>query len=602
MLVEFAYYIACDAKISIIIVNICQFQDSKKPMIVRTLLLALASFLLSGCTASTDDPPTLTEAADSPPNIVLILVDDMGYTDIGAFGSEVATPSLDELANSGVKLTNFHSSPQCAPTRAMLLSGSSNHKAGMGSMFGSILIEEDYGDTVGYERQLHPRVATLPERLGDAGYHTYMAGKWHVGLAPHQIPTQKGFDRSFALMIGSSNHFGFPTINPLTQFRADGELLETLPDDFYTSITYTDKIIEFIDNNQGDGKPFFAYLALTAPHWPLQVPPEYLDRNRGRYDEGYDVLRAERIARAEALGVIPTVDPNLFEPVARPWDDLTEEEQKDSARRMELYATMMEVMDENIGRLVAYLKETGEFDNTLFLFMSDNGAEADTETDNATWVNQIKEAGYVDNSYENYGNASSFIFLGPGWAEASAAPYRLFKGFTTEGGHRVTAFASHPTLASGGRIENQYLTLIDVMPTFLDFAGAELDPATVRGRDVVPMDGRSFAGILGGSSEILYGPDEVIAWELHGQRELRRGDWKLVWEQRPINISWQGGEYPERWNTWQLFNLREDPTEANNLADEMPELTAELAALWDQWADDNNVIKEITAVWPPPPR
>jgi arylsulfatase len=441
----------------------------------------------------------------------------------------------------------------------------------------------------------------MPERLGDAGYHTYMAGKWHLGSAPDQVPTQRGFDRSFAMLIGSSSHFGFPTINPATAFRADGEPVEELPEDFYTSITYTDKVIEFIDLNHGDNKPFFAYLALTAPHWPLHVPPEYLDRNRGRYDTGYDALRAERISRAEDLGVIPRVNPDLFEPVGQSWDELSEEEQRDSARRMELYATMMEIMDDNIGRLVTHLKDIGEFENTLFLFMSDNGAEADTEVDNPTFAGQIGRSGYVDNSYDNLGNATSWAFLGPGWAQASAAPYRLFKGFPTEGGHRVTAFAYHHTLATGGAIDNQYLSLIDVMPTFLEIAGAEFDATTVRGRVVEPMDGRSFAAALAGSKKPVYSSEDIIAMELHGQRSLLRGNWKLVWEQRPINIAWHG-EYPDRWNTWQLFNLANDPTEQHDLAAEEPELTAELVALWEQWADDNNVIKSITAQWPPPGR
>ncbi len=561
------------------------------------LVLAVASFLFSSCQS---EEPVQDPAVESrPPNIVLILVDDMGYTDIGAFGSEVSTPNIDALANAGIKLTNFHSSPQCAPTRSMLLSGADNHKAGMGSMFPSAMIEEDYGDREGYERQLHSRVATLPERLGDAGYHTYMAGKWHLGSAAQQIPTQRGFDRSFAMMIGSSSHFGFPTINPATAFREDGDLLDTLPDDFYSTISYTDKMIEFIDSNQDDGKPFFAYLALTAPHWPLHVPPEYLDRNKGRYDAGYDVLRAERVKRAEKLGVVPVVDPDLFDLIGPAWDELSDDVQRDSARRMELYATMMEIMDENIGRLVARLRETGEFDNTLFFFMSDNGAEADNEVGNPTFAGQIERSGYVDNSFDNYGNATSWVFLGPGWAQASTAPYRMFKGFSSEGGHRATSFMFHPTLANSASVEDQYLTLIDVMPTFLDLAGAEFNETTVRGRKVEPMDGRSFVSILDDATEPVYGPDDVIAWELHGQRELRRGNWKLVWEQRPINITWYG-DYRDSWKSWQLYNLEQDPTEKHDLAQDNPELVAELAALWEQWADDNNVMKDVTAKWPPP--
>ena len=564
---------------------------------MKTVLTTLAvAVVLSACQA--DKPETQT-ASPTQPNIILILVDDMGYTDIGAFGSEVATPNLDALAFAGVRLTNFHSSPQCAPTRSMLLSGSDNHKAGMGSMFGSRMIVGEYGDQQGYEQQLHPRVAALPERLGDAGYHTYMSGKWHLGGTPDKGPAARGFDRSFALMIGSSSHFGSPTINPATAFRADGELVEELPDGFYSSTTYTDKMIDFIDSKHGDGKPFFGYLALTAPHWPLQAPAEDLDRYKGRYDAGYDVLRAERIKRAEELGVVPVVDSALFELVGKSWDELSEEEQRYLARKMEIYAAMMEVMDDNIGRLVDHLKEIGEFDNTYFFFMSDNGAEADREDLNPTFAGQIERSGYVDNSYENLGNPTSWVNLGPGWAQATAAPFRLFKGFPTEGGHKVTSFAYHPTLAAGGIIDDQYLSLMDVMPTFLDIAGAKFDPTMIRGREVVPMDGRSFAAALGDADNPIYGPDDVIALELHGQRYLLRGNWKILWEQRPINIHWDD-DYPERWNAWQLFNLANDPTEQTNLAAAEPELTAELAALWEQWADEHNVIKSIEARWPPP--
>jgi arylsulfatase len=567
---------------------------------MKTVITALAAaIVLSACQADTPEAESTSTTPTKPPNIVLLLVDDMGYTDIGAFGSEVATPNLDALAFAGVRLTNFHSSPQCAPTRSMLLSGSDNHKAGMGSMFGSRMIVGEYGDQVGYEQQLHPRVATLPERLGDTGYHTYMSGKWHLGGALDQIPVERGFDRSFALIIGSSSHFGSPTINRATAFRADGELVEELPDGFYSSTTYTDKMIDFIDSNRGDGKPFFGYLALTAPHWPLQVPVEDLDRYKGRYDAGYDVLRAERVKRAEELGVVPEVDSDLFDVVGKTWDELTEDEQRYQARKMEIYAAMMEVMDDNIGRLVAHLKEIGEFENTYFFFMSDNGAEADREDLNPTFAGQIERSGYVDNSYENLGNPTSWVNLGPGFAQATTAPFRLFKGFPTEGGHKVTSFAYHPSLASGGIIDDQYLSLMDVMPTFLDIAGAEFDPTTVRGREVVPMDGRSFAAALGDADNPIYGPHDVIAYELHGQRYLQRGDWKILWEQQPINIYWDD-EYPDRWNTWQLFNLANDPTEQHDLAVDEPELTAELVALWEQWADDNNVIKSITAQWPPP--
>jgi arylsulfatase len=560
--------------------------------------LVFVALILAACQADVAETPTETTVV-SPPNILLIVVDDMGLTDIGAFGSEISTPNIDDLAYAGVRLTNYHASPVCAPTRSMLMSGSDNHKAGMGSMFGANFIKGGFGDRPGYEQQLHPRVATLPERLGDAGYHTYMAGKWHLGEGDDEKPTAKGFDKAFALMRGSASHMEKRGLGPNIVYREDGEPLDKLPEGFYSTNTYTEKLIDYIGSNLGDGKPFFGYLALTSPHWPMQVPPEFIDRYAGKYDDGYDVLRQHRAQRAAELGVVPDVDPELFELIGKSWDELSEEEQRYSARKMEIFAAMVENMDYNVGRLLGYLKQTGEFDNTFIFFMSDNGAESDREDMNPTFARGIERSNYYDNSYENLGKASSWVSIGPGWAQASTAPYRLFKGFATEGGNKVTAFAYHPTLASSRNIDDQYLSVMDVMPTFLELAGAEFDPKTVRGRPVEPMDGRSFMAIFQEGSAPVYAPDDVIPFELHGQRSLRRGDWKIVWEQRPANIWWDDEE-PAHWNSWRLYNLADDPTEQNDLADAEPELLAELAGLWHQWAEEHHVMEDVTPYWPEP--
>lgn len=561
-------------------------------MLKGLVLLTLSSFLIA-CQAEQAAPVAEVE---EPPNILLILVDDMGFTDVGAFGSEIRTPNIDQLALEGVRLTNFHASPQCAPTRSILLSGSDNHKAGMGSMFPNQFIEGSYGDRWGYERHLHSRVATLPERLGDAGYHTYMAGKWHLGATAEQIPTARGFDRTFALVGGSASHLEKRALMPV-EYREDGELVDELPDNFYTTNAYTDKMIGFIESNLGDGKPFFGYLALTAPHWPLQVPEEYLDRNVGNYDDGYDVQRRRRAARAFELGVAPDIDANLFEPVGKSWDELTPDEQRYQSRKMEIFAGMMQIMDENIGRLIAALEEAGELENTFIFFMSDNGAESDQGNKNPTFSARIASANYFDNSYENLGKAISWTDIGPGWAQAATAPYRRFKGFFSEGGTRVTSFAWYPKKISARGVDDRYMNVMDVMPTFLDLANAEFDPATVRNREVVPMDGLSFLAALEGGSEPVHAPDTPLAFELHGQRALRLGEWKAVWEQKPINIWWDD-EPPAHWLSWRLFNLADDPTELNDLSEAEPEKLAELVALWDQWAEANEVMTDITAVWP----
>ena len=569
-------------------------------------------FAIVGCQQAEDNssdqasavvPPVAQESAENTteqPNIVLIIVDDMGYTDIGAFGSEIDTPNLDRLANAGVKLTNYHASPQCAPTRSILMSGSSNHTAGMGSMFGDQFMEGEFGDRPGYEGFLHPRVATLPERLGEAGYNTYMVGKWHLGNTDETKPTAKGFDKAFALMNGGSNHMamlGAGTRAPA--YRENGEVLDALPDGFYSTNTYTDKIIEYIASGRESKKPFFSYVALTAPHWPHQVPEEYQDIYAGRYDEGYDVLRAERVKRAEELGVVPTVDPELFDIVGDSWDDLTPDSQKYYARMMEIYAAQIKNMDDNIGRLTTYLDEIGELDNTFFFFMSDNGAEADSEA-NPFFGGQLANNPYYDNSYENIGNVNSWVYYGPGWAQAAMAPYRLFKGFLTEGGTLVSAFASHPSLVESGVLNDQYLTVMDLMPTLLDLADAEFDPTSIAGRDVLPMQGRSFTGMLSGSDEMVYGPEDVRAFELHGQRSLLKGDWKVVWEQAPMNIAWYGDK-PENWRSWRLFNLANDPTEQFDLKDTEPEKFAELVGLWDKYAIENHIFTDVVLLDELPP-
>ncbi len=565
------------------------------------LLISLSlSLFLAACQPGDSDT---TEQPAAKPNILLIVVDDMGYTDVGAFGSEIKTPNIDELAFNGMRLTNFHASPQCAPTRSMLLSGSDNHKAGMGSMFPARFIDGDYGDRWGYEQRLDHRVATLPERLGDAGYHTYMAGKWHLGQSDDLEPTARGFDRAFGLMVGGASHMEKRHLQRPPIYREDGVEIETLPDNFYSTNTYTDKIIEHMSSNVGDGKPFFAYLALTSPHWPLQVPEEYRDRYAGQYDDGYDVLRSRRIDRAEELGVIPEVDADLFDPVGAPWNDLSEEEQRWESRKMEIHAAMMENLDDNIGRVIAYLEESDQLDNTFIFFMSDNGAESDRSDRKPGMKERVNGGGYYNASYETLGTKNSWAFIGPGWAQATTAPYQRFKGFLSEGGTRVTSFASHPTLVAGRTIDSQYLNVMDVMPTFLDIAGAEFDETMVRGREVLPMDGISFLATLGGAKEPTHSADKVFAFELHGQRALRRGDWKIVWEQEPVNIWWDD-EPVEHWKSWRLYNLVNDPSEELDLSAAEPELLAELTGLWDTWAEANDVKLSITPQYPsgPPPQ
>ena len=548
----------------------------------------LCATLLVACT-----PEPSTTAADSAngvrtqPNFLLIVADDLGYTDIGAFGGEINTPNLDGLAERSIKLTNFHVASTCAPTRSMLLSGTDNHTAGLGSMFGERMLSGVEGRP-GYERYLHERVATLPELLTDAGYHTYMSGKWHLGSEPDQMPQTRGFESAFSLLEGSADHFGASA----TSYAENGRHIEADLTDFYSTRAHTDKLIEYIDANHGDDRPFFVYAAYTSPHWPLQAPEDFIDRYAGRYDDGYDALREQRVARARALGVVPDLDLGAsFQRVGATWDELDEEAQRVSARKMEIYAAMVENLDFHVGRLLAYLDAIGELENTVIVFISDNGAESDEMELNPTFIQRIARTN-ADNSFENLGRPNSFVSYGPGWAQAGTAPFSRFKGYINEGGTRVPAFILHGSGANPTGIDGQYLRVMDIAPTLLELAGAKLPDGVYRGREVEPMEGRSFAALLSGEHTPVYTDEEPIGSELHGHRALRRGQFKLVWEQ-PAGNTWWGDPIPDSWYRWQLYDLETDPGEANDLSATYPELVVELAAQWEDYATAHDVVRDV---------
>ena len=527
-------------------------------------------------------------AVDQRPNILLIVTDDMGFTDLGSFGSEIPTPNLDELAYGGIRLTNFHAAPACAPARAMLLSGMDNHEAGIGSMNikrffdnGAEPVQSSTGYGLpGYEGYLSHRVAALPEVLRDAGYHTYMAGKWDLGraLVDETNPVGRGFESSFVQTTGTALHLrpadggahgGIRRADPLV-YRENWDVVTDLPEDYFSTEAYTDKIIEYIDANRGDGRPFFAYLALSAPHWPLQVPEDWLDRFAGHYDEGYDVLRDRRVERARELGIIsPHADMEGYLRRSTPWAELDDTARTDQARRMELYAAMVANMDYHIGRLVGHLRDTGEFENTFILFTSDNGASGSAPA-------SFSE-GY-DNSLANMGHRDSFIEYGWGWAEAATAPYRDVKGSMAEGGVLAAAFAVHATVTDKGGISREYLTMQDVMPTLLQLAGASAPAGEYNRRPVLPIRGKSFLDHLQGDVGPVHAIGEAIGWELHGQRALVRWPWKLLWI--PVE---------EEETRWELFDLESDPFERNDLSAQQPELTGELIDAWYRYAEDVGV-------------
>ena len=521
------------------------------------------------------------------PNILLIVADDMGYSDLGCYGGEINTPILDNLAKKGVRYTNFCVSPTCSVTRSMLLSGTDNHVAGLGNM-GELNAPNQMGQP-GYEGVLNQRVVTVASLLRDNGYHTYMAGKWHLGLAPDQIPHARGFERDFSLLVGGGSHFNngwnLEWQIPNAPYTEDGQPVAELPKDFYSSKNYTDKTIQFIDEGRQDGKPFFAYMAFTAPHGPLQVPNKWLRRYKNRYDEGWDGIRQKRLARMQELGIIEeganTADRLYFLPRS---SGFTPALRVALGRKMEIYASMVEYMDDQIGRVFEYLKQIGEYDNTIVIFISDNGAEGNDlrgmvagQPGTMGFLHGMNN--FAENSHNSIGRKGTYAEYGAAWAQVSMTPFRIYKGWTAEGGIRSPLIVSGPGVQGSGELnKDAVLHVKDIVPTILELASVE-HPSSFKGREVAPVQGKSWVEMLKGETQSPRGPNDWLGWELFGNRAIRQGDWKISSLYQPFGTG-----------DWQLYNLAEDPGEQNDLSDNRPDKRKELIALWEEYEKTNGVI------------
>jgi len=516
------------------------------------------------------------QAADRP-NILVLVADDLGYSDLGAFGSEIRTPNLDALTRSGMLLTNFHSGASCGPTRAMLMTGTDNHLVGMGFQGKPDLPEHiDNPHYVGYINDDVVSVATL---LRDSDYHTYMVGKWHLGVEPKMRPSARGFERTFALSGGGASHFGdgLGLFSETSTYWADGEEIEKLPEDFYSSEYYTDTMIDFIEDGRSDGNPFFAYMAYTSVHWPIQVPDDWLNVYKGRYDAGWDVLREERIARMKELGIVDkNATPYPRRDDVPAWVDLSPIAKQVESRKMELYAAMLENLDSHMGRVIEYLKKTGQYDNTFIIFMSDNGAEGNNI--GGMYINPYWLPATYDNRLENMGRMRSYLWMGPGWTQVSALPNRMWKGYVSEGGIKVPAFVSWPGLKNKGTMSNAIATVMDILPTALDLAGQQHPGTRYKGRDILQPRGRSMLAHLRGDSDDIHGDNFANGWEAQGRNAFRTGDWKILWLWEPYG--------PSR---WELFNLAVDPGETQDLSASEPEKLAELLLGWDDYVKTTGV-------------
>ena len=519
------------------------------------------------------------------PNFLVIVADDLGFSDLGAFGGEIATPHLDALARRGLRFTDFHSAPACSPTRAMLLTGTDHHIAGLGTL--DEVASHTQRGKPGYEGYLNDRVVTVTELLREAGYRTLMTGKWHLGMTLETAPHARGFERSFALLPGAANHYasspkagtGFPRQENL--YTEDDHFIEP-PADFYTSDGFTDRMIDYLAERPGDDAPFFAWLAFSAPHWPLQAPDDLIAKYRGRYDGGPDALRAARLKSLIDLGLCPPdVVPHPVVAKSRPWDEMTADERAVSARTMEVYAAMVERIDWNVGRLIAHLQAAGDLNDTVIVFLSDNGAEGaliEAVPVFGPYLMQFIDQHY-DNSLDNIGRPNSYVWYGPRWAQAATAPSRLYKTHTAEGGIRVVAFLTGPHLTRQGEISGVFATAMDVAPTLLDLAGVAPPEGEWRGRPVEPIRGRSLTPYLRGEADAVHGEDVATGWELFGRCAVRRGNWKALLLPPPDGPG-----------VWQLYDLTADPGETNDLAEAEPDRLAGLVADWNAYVEETGVL------------
>ncbi len=480
------------------------------------------------------------------PNILLIMVDDMGWSDIGCFGSEIETPSIDRIAAEGMLFTNGYNNGKCTTTRASLLTGLYPRKGGRGiELLGSNML-------------------TLGEALKGAGYETGMSGKWHSGSKKPHRPIDRGFEHSYGVWDGCCNFFDPSMRDPefkggrVRFFGQDDQQITEFPENFYTTDAFTDHAIATIKMQVAAGRPFFHYLPFTAPHYPLHAKPHDIAKYKDKYKAGWDALRKARYARQVELGLIdPTVFPDPGpNPNNQPFDVGKSDDEQWEMLRMEVYAAMVDCVDQNVGRLLDTLDELQVGDNTLILFLSDNGGCAETP-------------GGANNTTHRPGPKQWYSHVGPNWAFAQNTPFRRYKAYTHEGGIATPLLVRWPGKVKPGQVTDQVAHIIDFLPTFLDVAEQEYPQTNADGVPLLPLEGISLVPVLNGQVTRIPRPAPLF-WNWGGHRAIRDGDLKAVWENKKTD--------------WELYDLSQDRTETHNLASEQPAKTAELAGKWIEWA------------------
>lgn len=515
------------------------------------------------------------QAAPDRPNIVVLVADDWGMTDVGAFGGEIATPNIDQLAHQGVRFSNFHVAASCAPTRSMLLTGVENHRNGVGNLRETL--PRAHRGQPGYQGSLTPQVVTVSSLLQDAGYRTYIAGKWNVGSEPYNLPPQRGFQRSIIQGDTGSDNWDpqqryLPHSAKVDWFE-DGKPA-AMPASFYSSTYFVDRTIGYLQADRQAKSPFFAYLGFQANHVPLQAPQAFIDKYKGRYQGGWDVLREERRQRAIQLGLVPANTPMVRMSTTLDWNALTPEQRAHQERLMEVYAGMADAMDHEVGRLVQYLKGSGQYDNTVFVFLSDNGPEGSDYADAQPWLKtQYTQA------TEHLGAPGAYAIAGPSWASASASPFSTYKFYSGEGGLRSPLIISGVPGAQAGTVVPALTHVTDITPTLLALARVTPPQGQYKGQPVEAIAGANLVPLLTAQAATVRGPEEPLGYELSGNRALFKGDYKLVSNLPPVGDG-----------QWHLYNIKTDPGETHDLREQESARFVSMQKDYENFAKSHGVL------------
>lgn len=509
-----------------------------------------------------------SQESENRPNIILILSDDMGYSDIGSFGGDIDTPNLDALAKNGLRLTQFYNGARCCPTRASLMTGCYPHQTGIGYMTNTPKNETAHDLNVPeYRGFLNRNTVTIAEVLKEAGYATFMTGKWHLGdVNESQWPLQRGFDKFYGILSGASNYFKPEYPRGITYMN---DTISITDKNFYTTDAFTDYAIKFIEEeeHQKEEKPFFLYLAYNAPHWPLHAPQELIDKYQGRYMEGWGKLREDRYTKMKSMGLIDD-DWELTDQDSRDWDALSQDKKEEMDLRRAIYSAMVDRMDQNIGRIIDHLKEQGTLENTLIIFLNDNGACA-----------EFSELGNGPAKFLGTKDGPNVLSYGRAWANGSNTPYREYKHWVHEGGISTPFIVHWPAAipkSNNGKLVTQYGFLPDLMATFLDVSKAQY-PEVFQENKIKNHSGKSLVPLFKGTDQPIH--TEPIFWEHEGNKAVRLGKYKLV-------SKWDKNKE----TNWELYDMEKDRTEVHDLSSKMPGKTKELASLYNSWAENIHVL------------